>query len=72
VSIEWLVPPALLFPLIVRNLVPGVAPGDSMADIVSARFDYSTLDVADNPTRIRLGSTVVDLRHRDGLLDANV
>jgi len=49
-----------------------VAPGDSMADIVSARFDYSTLDVAENPTRIRLGSTVVDLRHRDGQLDADV
>ena len=58
--------------LLVRKLVPGVAPGDSMADIVSARFDYSTLDVAENPTRIRLGSTVVDLRHRDGQLDANV
>jgi spermidine dehydrogenase len=58
--------------LLVRKLVPGVAPGESMADIVSARFDYSTLDVAENPTRIRLGSTVVDLRHRDGQLDADV
>jgi len=58
--------------LLVRKLVPGVAPGDSMADIVSARFDYSTLDVAENPTRIRLGSTVVKLRHRDGQLDADV
>jgi spermidine dehydrogenase len=58
--------------LLVRKLVPGVAPGDSMADIVSARFDYSTLDVAENPTRIRLGSTVVDLHHRDGQLDADV
>jgi len=58
--------------LLVRKLVPGVAPGDSMADIVSARFDYSTLDAAENPTRIRLSSTVVDLRHRDGQLDADV
>ena len=58
--------------LLVRKLVPGVAPGDSMADIVSARFDYSTLDAAENPTRIRLSSTVVELRHRDGQLDADV
>jgi spermidine dehydrogenase len=58
--------------LLVRKLVPGVAPGDSMADIVSARFDYSTLDAAENPTRIRLSSTVVDLRHRGGQLDADV
>jgi spermidine dehydrogenase len=58
--------------LLARKLVPGVAPGDSMADIVSARFDYSTLDVVENPTRIRLGSTVVDLRHRDGQLDGDV
>jgi len=58
--------------LLVRKLVPDVAPGDSMADIVSARFDYSVLDVAGNSTRIRLGSTVVDLRHRNGQLDANV
>jgi spermidine dehydrogenase len=58
--------------LLVRKLVPGVAPGDSMADIVSARFNYSMLDAAENPTRIRLSSTVVDLRHRDGQLDADV
>lgn len=58
--------------LLVRKLIPAVAPGDSMADIVSARFDYSTLDAAANPTRIRLDSTVVDLRHRDGQLDADV
>jgi spermidine dehydrogenase len=58
--------------LLVRKLIPEVAPGDSMADIVSARFDYSTLDAAENRTRIRLGSTVVDLRHRDGQLDADV
>jgi spermidine dehydrogenase len=58
--------------LLVRKLVPGVASGDSMADIVSARFDYSTLDAAENPTRIRLSSTVVDLHHRDGQLDADI
>lgn len=43
-----------------------------MADIVSARFDYSALDAEQGPTRIRLRSTVVDLRHRDGRLDGVV
>ncbi|MDH4110782.1 MAG: NAD(P)/FAD-dependent oxidoreductase [Gammaproteobacteria bacterium] len=58
--------------LLVRKLVPGVAPGVSMEDIVSARFDYSALDREQIPTRIRLNSTVVDLRHRDGDLGADV
>lgn len=57
---------------LVRRLVPGSAPGDSMEDIVSARFDYSILDREENATRIRLNSTVVDLRHRNGKLDADV
>ncbi len=57
---------------LVRRLVPASAPGDSMEDIVSARFDYSSLDQEENATRIRLNSTVVELRHRDGKLDADV
>jgi len=58
--------------LLVRKLVPGAATGNTMADIVAARFDYSTLDRASNATRIRLSSTVVDLQHRNGDLDADV
>jgi len=58
--------------LLVRKLIPGVAPGNSMEDIVTARFDYSGLDRVENLTRIRLNSTVVDLRHQDGNLDADV
>ena len=58
--------------LLVRKLVPGVAPGDTMEDIVTARFDYSKLDQAERATRIRLNSTVVDLRHQNGDLDADV
>ena len=52
--------------LLVRKLVPDVAPGDTMEDVVGARFDYATLDRPENATRIRLNSTVVGLRHRDG------
>ena len=58
--------------MLVRKLIPGAATGNTMADIVAARFDYSTLDRASNATRIRLRSTVVDLRHRNGDLDADV
>jgi len=58
--------------LLVRKLIPDVAPGSSMEDIVTARFDYSGLDQPENLTRIRLSSTVVGVRHRDGELDANV
>ena len=58
--------------LLVRRLVPGVAPGNTIEDIVTARFDYAKLDRPDNLTRIRLSSTVVNLHHRDGVLDGDV
>jgi len=58
--------------LLVRKLIPEVAPGSSMEDIVTARFDYSRLDRDENLTRVRLSSTVVGLHHRDGKLDADV
>ena len=49
--------------LLVRSLVPGAIPGHSMDDVVLARADYSRLDDAKNPIRIRLNSTVVQVRH---------
>jgi spermidine dehydrogenase len=49
--------------LLVRSLVPGVASGSSMEDIVTARFDYDRLDRADTDVRVRLESTVVGVRH---------
>lgn len=58
--------------LLVRKLVPGIAPGSTMEDVVTAPFDYSKLDNRDNPVRIRLESTAVDIRHRGGSLDADV
>lgn len=56
--------------LIVRSLVPGVAPGSTVDDVVTARFDYGALDSADAPARVRLNSTVVNVRHRGNLDDA--
>jgi len=50
--------------LIVRSLVPHVAPGNTLDDVVAARFDYGALDSADAPARVRLDSTVVNVSHR--------
>ena len=58
--------------LLVRKLIPEVAPGNTMEDVVTARFDYSMLDRPENLTRIRLSSTVVDLHHQGGDLNAAV
>lgn len=49
--------------MLVRRLIPGVASGDSMNDIISARFDYSKLDNSDTPVRLRLNSTAINVRH---------
>ncbi len=49
--------------LIVRDLIPDVAPGSTQEDMVLARFDYGRLDAAESPVRIRLNSTAVDVRH---------
>jgi len=55
--------------LLVRSLIPGVADGSSMEDIVLADFDYSRLDTLATPVRLRLNSTVVNIEH-DGDLDS--
>lgn len=49
--------------LLVRSMIPAVAPGGSAEDIVTARFDYAQLDRKDGPVRIRLNSTAVRVRH---------
>ena len=55
--------------LLVRAMIPQSAPGHDMEDIVTARFDYSRLDEAKSPVRIRLNSTVVGASHLGGKLD---
>ena len=49
--------------LLVRQMIPAVAPGNSMHDIVSARFDYSQLDRPQTPVRIRLNATAARVKH---------
>jgi spermidine dehydrogenase len=48
--------------LLVRALIPGAMPGKSMDDVVTARADYSKLDVDGAAVRIRLNSTVVHVQ----------
>ncbi|MDH4562022.1 NAD(P)/FAD-dependent oxidoreductase [Pseudomonas sp. BN411] len=55
--------------LLVRDLIPAVAPGKGMDDIVLAQFDYSKLDVAGSPVRLRLNSTAVSVKNREGGVD---
>jgi spermidine dehydrogenase len=60
---------ASLARLLVRKLIPGVAPGTTMDDIVTAPFDYARLDAPGARTRLRLSSTVVAVRNRPGGVD---
>src|SRR5262245_11619576 len=57
---------ASLARLMVRALVPGVAPGSTMEDVVLAPFDYARLDHPASNIRIRLDSTCIDVRNVEG------
>lgn len=48
---------ASLARLMVRHLIPAVAPGNDMNDIVMAQFDYSQLDRPESSVKLRLSST---------------
>ncbi|MFN8062828.1 MAG: NAD(P)/FAD-dependent oxidoreductase [Vicinamibacterales bacterium] len=49
--------------LLVRWLVPEAVPGSSMEDVAAARVNYALLDRQGQAARIRLNSTVVNVRH---------
>ncbi len=49
--------------LLVRRLIPQVAPGHDMEDIVGARFNYDRLDESGSSVRLRLGSTATRVSH---------
>ncbi|WP_219273920.1 FAD/NAD(P)-binding protein [Pseudomonas sp. Xaverov 83] len=54
---------ASLARLLVRSLIPAVAPGHTMDGIVLAPFDYAKLDQPKTPVRVRLNSTAVSVRN---------
>ena len=49
--------------LLVRRLIPEAIPGNSAADVVTARANYAKLDERTSPVRIRLNSTAVRVKH---------
>jgi len=49
---------------IVKTLIPAAIPGPrTLANVCSSRIDFAALDRPGQPARIRLGSTVVGVRH---------
>ncbi|MBF9232594.1 NAD(P)-binding protein [Microvirga alba] len=54
--------------LLVRSLIPAVAVGNTMDDVVLAKFDYSKLDTSASPVRIRLNSIGLNVANvKDGV-----
>jgi spermidine dehydrogenase len=49
--------------LLVRDLIPEAVPGHTVEDVVTATVEYSRLDHANAPIRLRLNSTVVAARN---------
>jgi len=45
--------------LLVRKLIPVVAPGSTMEDVVTAQFDYAQLDEPGAKVRLRVSSTAI-------------
>jgi spermidine dehydrogenase len=67
---------ASLARLLVRKMIPKVASGSTMKDVILAKFDYSKLDIPENLVRLRLNSTVVTVKNPSddvnlGYLDKN-
>jgi spermidine dehydrogenase len=56
--------------MLVRKLIPGVAPGSTPEDVVKAAFDYSELDRETSAVRLRLNSTVVRVKHEGDATEA--
>jgi spermidine dehydrogenase len=49
--------------MLVRSMVPGVLPGNTMEDIVTARANYARLDDPASRVRVRLNSTAIRAKH---------
>ena len=52
--------------LLVRALIPAVAPDADASNLALARFDYSRLDEAGAAVRLRLNSTVINVANHNG------
>ncbi len=54
---------ATLARLMIRKLIPEALPGTTMEDSGAARLNYAKLDRLGQPARVRLNSTVLNVRH---------
>jgi spermidine dehydrogenase len=57
---------AIITRMLVKRLIPGVAVGESMEELVTARFNYARLDEQASNVRVRLNSTAINVSHRRG------
>ncbi|MDE0841171.1 MAG: FAD-dependent oxidoreductase [Porticoccaceae bacterium] len=57
---------------LVRRMIPAVALGTSMEDLITATFDYDQLDRASSQVRLRLNSTVVHVEQGGAASDSKV
>lgn len=58
--------------LLVRKLMPHVAAGETMEDMVGAEVRYANLDKPNANVRCRLNSSVVDVRHHPDQMGVDV
>jgi spermidine dehydrogenase len=49
--------------MLVKKMIPDVGPGENVEEIVLSKFNYDELDKPSNSVRVRLNSTVVNVRH---------
>ena len=49
--------------MLVKKMVPEIGPGENVEEIVLSKFNYDKLDLAKNNVRIRLNSTVINVKH---------
>lgn len=49
--------------LLVKKMIPNVGPGKNVEEVILSRFDYDQLDKPNNAARLRLNSTVVNVKH---------
>jgi spermidine dehydrogenase len=52
--------------MLVRAMIPNVASGSTMDDIVLSHFNYDALDSPENPVRLRLNSTATAVSQDNG------
>ena len=49
--------------MLVKRMIPNVGPGETAEQIVLSKFNYAELDRSSNSARVRLNSTVVNVKH---------